>query len=90
MKKIVTLLLVLAMVFNMTIMASATEAHTAPISEEIWAHSRTLDAVGTDEYGYTTFETFADLKELVSKTYDEWGTAYYVGSAEEFVISENI
>ena len=90
MKKIVTLLLVLAMVFNMTIMASATEAHTAPISEEIWAHSRTLDAVGTDKHGYTTFETFADLKEVLSKTYDEWGTAYYVGNAEEFVISENI
>ena len=90
MKKLVTLLLVLAMVFNMTIMASATEAHTAPFVEEAKVHSHTLDAIGTDKHGYTTFETFADLKELVSKTYDNREIAHYVGSAEEFVITENI
>ena len=46
-------------------------------------------SLGTDEYGHITFETFADLKELISTT-TEYSEARYAGSAEEFVISENI
>ena len=47
-------------------------------------------ALGTNDWGDITFETFADLKQLASATYDEWTSAYYAGSAEIFTISENI
>ncbi len=38
-----------------------------------------LLSIGEDEVGNLTFETFEDLKELASRTYDEYTQAYYEG-----------
>ena len=41
------------------------------------------------EWGYYTFETFEDLKELAAGTYEDWTSAIYEGTGD-LVISESL
>lgn len=89
MKRLLALVLALALCTTLLpIAALATELSGEETPEK-------LLSIGEDEDGDLTFETFEDLKELASRTYEESITASYLGSGslvieEDLTLPENL
>lgn len=75
--------------------AFAADDRAAAVEAEVpLAVSRVKDAaalsVGENEYGYSWFTSFEDLKEVASKSYSEFTYYYYNEYDSELVITESI